>query len=443
MSEIDDYEQILESLPKGYVATKKIAGKTYYYLQWREASQVKGTYLPKDKVSRVLQGISERKRIEKLIKDIKKRNFQRLPTLGKTSNDLTGSVMSGNHVAVTFKKGLLVFLDKRYAPLFFLHNSNLEAWLAGRSIDKHRPNSRLLKKALRITETEDPKIALKAHGATISDDYWFKPSHSPLKYQDVHFKTDYFASAALKGDPTALSLEPTLTPELTATGSYEKCWKIIDSSWWMYKKENELERFSEYFCYLLGKEMGLPFATYELVDNFIRTKNFADKYNSEPMSALVGDDDRFEVVFAGILPFSNQVKEDYIHLIWFDCLVENVDRHNENCGLLKDRVTGEIVGLAPNFDNNLALVANNYPPKNILRTKDGLIEIFKKFVNENKAAGSIFAKMELPPLTDEMLYRCFAMNPIKVDEKGVSQYLKNGYEQLLKVKNNLRSISRT
>jgi hypothetical protein len=89
------------------------------------------------------------------------------------------------------------------------------------------------------------------------------------------------------------------------------------------------------------------------------------------------------------------------------------------------------------------LVANNYPPKNILRTKDGLIEIFKKFVNENKAAGSIFAKMELPPLTDEMLSRCFAMNPIKVDEKGVSQYLKNGYERLLKIKNNLRSISRT
>jgi hypothetical protein len=95
MSRIDDYEQILESLPKGYVATKKIAGKTYYYLQWREASKVKSTYISKDKVSRVLQGISERKRIEQLIKDIKKRDFQRLPTLGKTSSDLTGSVMLG------------------------------------------------------------------------------------------------------------------------------------------------------------------------------------------------------------------------------------------------------------------------------------------------------------------------------------------------------------
>jgi hypothetical protein len=49
--------------------------------------------------------------------------------------------------------------------------------------------------------------------------------------------------------------------------------------------------------------MGLPFATYELVDSFIRTKNFADKYSFEPMSALVGDDDRFEVVFAGFYHF--------------------------------------------------------------------------------------------------------------------------------------------
>jgi len=47
--------------------------------------------------------------------------------------------------------------------------------------------------------------------------------------------------------------------------------------------------------------------------------------------------------------------EPYADMLLLDGLISNPDRHEFNFGVIKSTATGEILGLAPNFDHNLAL----------------------------------------------------------------------------------------
>lgn len=71
---------------------------------------------------------------------------------------------------------------------------------AGRSIPTG-PNSRLLKKALRLVERDDISTVLAVNAVTITDNYWFQEERSPLTWEDVRFKENLFDNLALRGDP--------------------------------------------------------------------------------------------------------------------------------------------------------------------------------------------------------------------------------------------------
>ena len=77
---------------------------------------------------------------------------------------------------------------------------------------------------------------------------------------------------------------------LTKIGSFEKCWKLIDDKWWLYKCGNKLELFSEPFISRLGKKLGFDMAYYELDGDYIRILDFTGgRYNFEPLRALSDD----------------------------------------------------------------------------------------------------------------------------------------------------------
>ena len=109
-------------------------------------------------------------------------------------------VMSGDTVTAEWQDNKLTVLNNELLPLFLSRFSNVEMWLQTRAIDSHRANSRLLKKALRLTERDDISSVIHVNGATITDNYWVKPFGSPLKYEDVKFSDDYFSTLARKGD---------------------------------------------------------------------------------------------------------------------------------------------------------------------------------------------------------------------------------------------------
>ena len=72
LNEVYRIEQVIESLPRGYISVKKIAGHVYYYRQWREKDKIISNYVPETFLNGVKQKIVIRKENEQLLKIVKK-----------------------------------------------------------------------------------------------------------------------------------------------------------------------------------------------------------------------------------------------------------------------------------------------------------------------------------------------------------------------------------
>ena len=94
----------------------------------------------------------------------------------------------------------MIPLDKTRMPLFLAAGGQLEYWLVSRAIDHRRPNARILKKVLLLSDASDLAAVLRVHGAKVTDDYWVRAeSESSLSWRDVAFSEDTFAEIALTG----------------------------------------------------------------------------------------------------------------------------------------------------------------------------------------------------------------------------------------------------
>ena len=268
----------------------------------------------------------------------------------------------------------------------------------------------------------------------MTDRFWFRPTVSEVNFEYFRFWENQFDTLALWGDPDGFSHRPSRTPELTNTGSFEKCWRLIDGVWWMYKNERPSECFSELFICRLGEKLGFDMVHYELADGYIRSGNFIDgtPYNFEPMSALTGENDDYNVCFDTIYAISPTLAEQYLKIIWLDSVCCNMDRHTENFGFLRDAQTGEIVSMAPNFDNNIALISRGYP-NSTGRENDGLIRFFRDFLRSNTAAREMIREMQIPEISEEIIDECFDEIPIDVDREFVRVFILNGQRVLREI----------
>ena len=348
--------------------------------------------------------------------------------------NITGTLMSEDRVIAHIKNGIITDYDELLLPLYLKRTKDVEKWLAYRAVDHSRKNARLLKRALRLRITDDVQTALAVNAATVTDRYWFRSEGSAAVYKDIRFKENYFSELALRGDPDSFSNRPSRTPELTNTGSFEKCWKLINGEWWMYKSGNEKEYFSELFICRLGEKLGLPMAHYELDGEYIRSKDFTNgaEVNFEPMRSLADDEEDYENCFNILNEISPDIAEQYLLLLWMDTVCYNMDRHTENFGLLRDVKTGKILSLAPNYDNNIALIAKGYPT-DVRRVHDGLIGFLRTFIQSSEEAHEMYRQMKLPEITERMINECMDEIPIKADREYIRSFILSGQEKVREI----------
>lgn len=320
-------------------------------------------------------------------------------------------------------------IQEHLLPLQLQRMSDMETWLSMRAIDEHRVNSRLLKKVLRLEEKDDVSTALKFNGATITDTYWVRPWDSNLCWDQVRFTVNYFDTLALRGDLSAFSRRPSRTPELTNIGSFEKCWRLENGEWWMYKAGNENEYFSELFIEQLGRQLGFPMAHYEFSDGYIKTRDFTDNatVNFEPAFGLVGDNEDYVYNYRVFQKISQDLADQYFEIILMDAICLNADRHTGNYGVLRNPDTGEILGMAPNFDNNIALISRGYD--SAPRKPDIFGDDLCTLQNETNAAGLYAARHPLPVVTPEMIDRAYAATGMQADLSYLHQFVMTGYQQ--------------
>ena len=434
MDTIFDLIHRQNELPKGNIYKKVIKNNTYFYHQYRENGKNYSIKLNNDEVVPLKEQIEERKVIEKNIKALLK-NGNREIELSTFAKEYTGYVMSGNTVVAEFNKGVLVPPTHKLCPLVIKRTNSIYEFLKSRSIDSGRANSRLLRKVLNINVKDDTLVSLCSYAASISDNYWFKPKHSKLKYEDISFNNDIFFDTALKGIITIYPKKLILTPELTTNGSYEKGWRNIDGNWWLYKVGTINERYSEVFYSRLFEKLNLPTAHYEIDGNYIRTANFAKGVNFEPMVSLVGDNEDIEYIYDALNKINHQIALDYLRLITFDVVLNNVDRHNENCGILRDKETGEIISLAPNYDDNLSLISRNTTL--IAVEQEGFLSLFLKTIRKSKKIKEGLKEIEFPVITSNLLRSIHEEIglEIEVDFEAIERYIMFRYETVIKAIN--------
>lgn len=415
------------SLPSGNIYEKKIKGKIYFYYQYSENGKKITRYVSNDELDTLREKINSRKELDIEIKRQLKATHHAF-SLSKSTREYTGYVMSKDKVVAEFDKGQLIYINEELAPLSIKRTKSLAPFLKSRVIDVSRTNARLLKKAMNIKENDDELLSLCSYAASISDDYWFRPKKSKLHYKDITFTSDIFFDVSLKGILSFYPRKVSPTPELTTGGSFEKGWRNINGEWWLYKVGTKNELFSEMFYATLMKLINVPTAHYELDEGFIRTKNFASDYNYEPLAGLMGDNDDYLDVFNYLNNLNPNIAKQYLVLIYYDALLNNIDRHNENCGFLRDKKTGKIISLAPNFDDNLCLISRS--EKLDYSKKEGFLSYFISFIRKCDLARSYLKEANLAVINEKILDKCLAKIEIKVDEGNIKKFVLNRYNYL-------------
>lgn len=336
----------------------------------------------------------------------------------------TGYVMSGNKEVAKVVNNEIEDIDIPLSPLYLSRTQNFEGWLKTRCIDTHRTNSRLLRKVLRLTTAEEEEIVLSVNSATITDNYWTKDIDSNLKYEDVVFKYNDMCKLALYGKIDDLNYQESRTPELTSVGSFEKCWFKDHDKWLMIKKGSDEEIFSELFVYHLGKLIGLNMAIYLVKEKQkeIVSIDFTNnaEVNFEPMHSILDEEEDYIENINILYNFDKKLVHQYLDIIFLDAIVMNVDRHTFNYGVLRDTHNGNILKMAPNFDNNLSLVARGKSSN--LNRNDILVKEFIKALEYIKNLGINY---NIPKFTEEMLEKAYRKTLSEVDikedyDKGIS-----------------------
>lgn len=336
-------------------------------------------------------------------------------------------IMNKDSVAAKWLSEKLEMVNESLLPLYLKNTGNVHRWLETRAIDYHRANSRLLKKALRLTEKDDISTVITVNAVTITDSYWIKPLDSDLTYSDVRFDSDYFSNLALNGTYDSFNRvansKTSKTPELTNIGSFEKCWKLKNGQWWMHKKANHEEMFSELFICKLGLNLGFKMAEYQRGNGVIKTKDFTNNasINFEPAYSFMGDNEDYIETLNALKNLCPYAIADYVKMLFLDTICANPDRHTFNFGILRDIDTGNILSLAPNFDNNMALISRGYP-KNTNSKNDLLIRLFNDLLKYDDTL-----KNHIPHITEDMIKETIKAVGMRVKSKYITEFIMNRY----------------
>lgn len=145
--------------------------------------------------------------------------------------------------------------------------------------------------------------------------------------------------------------------------------------------------------------MGVNVAEYEIkhtkseetgiTSTFIVTKDFTNnaEVDFEPFCNYYTDHDEPEYIIPRL---DEKVIKPYVMMVFYDTLLHNDDRHNQNAGVLRDSNTDEIIGLSPYFNYNLRLISTGVP-----RIDDVNGNVFTESFLANEVCRKIL-KTELP-----------------------------------------------
>lgn len=243
---------------------------------------------------------------------------------------------------------------------------NLKAFIGNRRAPKKREN---IEKLLEMSGCDTIYGWLNiTHALSLIDTYWVKPVDSKLAWEQVSLYTHEFnevvAKTAFEGGLHGYNLSTT-SPEYGTDGTFAKCWIRENGVIKLMKRGSTgarnagLEPYSEFYTSQIARELGINHVEYGLRKHSGRICSVCDAFTSEdvgylPFAAVGGELNRLADV---VDMFNNYgLKEEVIDMFIFDAVIFNEDRHKGNFGFVINNDTNEILGMAPLFDHNIAML---------------------------------------------------------------------------------------
>lgn len=250
-----------------------------------------------------------------------------------------------------------------------VNSESVKYFILNKLIPKNRANLECFLSAVNI-ELDDFKAILDySKGLSIIDAYWITRDDK-LRYEDFNLFdneiNEELSLAVFNGTKTKIN-NTVLSPEFTTNGAIPKCWIKKDDGYYLYKSSTAYlgfantgnEPYSEYYSCQLLKELGIPYIDYDLEmyqgEIVSVCKIFASKDIAYVPMYLVANIDDIDKAYNWCL--EHNLEEAFGDMIIFDALIYNHDRHLGNFGVIKDNHTGDILGMAPIFDNGAGLLA--------------------------------------------------------------------------------------
>lgn len=240
-------------------------------------------------------------------------------------------------------------------------------WLHERAVDLNSIQHRNLMNEL-VGSRDKTVLALRTHMFSISDTFTcfeegeFVPRLQLCRPEDQNTVSDYI----LVSSDTSLRNIRVSTPNASTDGSFTKTWRFEEGGWWLYKLQSSTSTSTEVQISRVLRKIGWDAAEYDYVNNLrrrVRTRNFLQEGEFfEPYDSFrfffddPSDDDN--IISENISRLGDEFERAWKRILLADAVFENTDRHMRNFGVIRSSTTGEVLRLAPNFDNNQAYLAN-------------------------------------------------------------------------------------
>ena len=265
-------------------------------------------------------------------------------------------------------------VDKSYSddsrlPFNF---SNISYWIGNRRAPRNREHIDEILRKCGCMDLEG--FARFTYCASLNDTFWVKPQESSLTWDKVSLYQNHFdetiAKIAFDGGLVAEKLSSP-SPELITDGTVAKCWRRFGDDIYLLKRGMRLSRDekiyglgpqSEKYAYDLAKHLCRNPLEYDVISYHGKIASkcqcFCDEQTSyAPVCYILGEKARL----SDCLDYFDSIGsgEEFREMVVLDSLTFNEDRHLKNFGVLYDADTMQVKGMAPVFDNNLALFPNH------------------------------------------------------------------------------------
>ena len=296
-------------------------------------------------------------------------------------------LMNKDVVAATYEE-VEDFDNYRYA-LVEQHNpylpygfAGIDDWIDGRQIAKHRASIQKLMRELGLNTRHDFISAVRC--LSLTDTFWMKRADEDLTWDSVSLYRNPFDDviARIAFDGTGMygrENSPT-SPDFATSGSFAKCWirerseNACDEGSdngddsdkdgiYLLKRGSEgyanagFEPYSEALASSLLEAAKIDHVPYTIVRFHKKLASKCPLFTSEK-TGYVSAHRFFDGPFGvrDMLEFCAQhnAEESFREMVVMDAVMANVDRHSGNYGFLVDNATGDILGMAPLFDHNMA-----------------------------------------------------------------------------------------